>query len=120
MAAGLGVESGPVVSAIRLFASSALAKNGSLTSGKVRVRDTAINGNFSVAIKVAGAGQVDIGYLLSPDDSATYIAPSAAVSIVSNFTSASGKSGYENFYIGRQCRNCGHRRMVINGLRRLQ
>lgn len=95
MAAGLGVESGPVVSAIRLFSSSALAKNGSLTSGKVRVRDTAINGNFSLAIKVAGAGQVDVGYLLSPDDSATYIAPSAASSIVSNFTSASGTSGYD-------------------------
>ena len=95
MTAGLGFGSGAFVSAVRLFASSAIAKAGTLTSGKVIIKNYAINGNFALALNIIGAGQIDVKYQLSPDDSATYVTPAAASDIASNFTVASGTSGFD-------------------------
>ena len=95
MTAGLGFGSGAFVSAIRLFSSADIAKAGTLTSGKVIIKNYAINGNFSLALKLVGAGQVDVKYQLSPDDNATYVTPSAGTNIATNFTVASGTSGFD-------------------------
>ena len=60
--------------------------------GIIDLGDFAQVGSFSVWIKVAGSGTLDLSYLLS-HDKINWVQPTGAGPIVSGFTSADGSSG---------------------------
>lgn len=96
MAEGLGLGSGNVVSTARIFTNQSIAGRGISDSDPWQIKLFAINGFFSVNLKVTGTGAVELSYLLS-HDGVTYLPPSSAASIVAGFTSSSGTSGQDIF-----------------------
>lgn len=91
---GLSLGSGSFVSVAPIWTNLSVTASGTHTSDAWRIRDFAIQGKFSLGIKVAGTGRISVGYQISLDGT-TYITPSSASSICSNFTATSGTGGFD-------------------------
>ena len=70
------------INTLKLFEGEAIAKNASVTSVPIDLRQISQEGMFSVMYTLVGSGTLKLEYLLASEKNGTYVEPSGATDIL--------------------------------------